>query len=372
MRAPANVCELLQELIRIPSVNPQGIPGTDDTGEKKIAEWLAAFLESMGAQVELREVLPDRPNLVARFPADRAGRPRLLFAPHTDTVSVAGMTIPPFDADLRGGRIWGRGASDTKGPMAAMLWALKEEGPRLAALSHEIWFAGLISEEAGQHGSKALAAEESFDFVIVGEPTELDVVYTHKGAAFLTLTTRGRACHAARPELGENAIAKMLDVLAFVNGELASEFGALRDPILGSPTISIGTIAGGSKTNIIPDRCEASVDMRFIPAQFHAGFKEAIDARLRALCPELEFDFSPSPPLFTDPGHPLIQKLETCGATPVGAPWFCDACFFAERGTPAVAVGPGSIAQAHTEDEWISVEELERGVTFFRRFLGTL
>jgi acetylornithine deacetylase/succinyl-diaminopimelate desuccinylase-like protein len=353
-------------------VNPEGDPGTTGTGEAQLAEWLGEWLRGLGAVVQLREVLPGRPNLVARFPSNRDGKPRLLLAPHTDTVSVLGMTIPPFAAEIRDGKIWGRGASDTKGPMAAMLWALRELRPRLAELGHEIWFAGLVSEEAGQHGSKALAREEKFDFVIAGEPTDLQVVHTHKGSAFLQLRTTGKAGHASRPELGENAIAKMLDVLAFIRRELAPEFAALSDPILGSPTISIGTIRGGSKTNIIPDACEATVDLRFIPAQFVPGFAEKLTDRLRAICPDIAVDLSPAPPLYTDPAHPVIKLLGECGAQPVGAPWFCDACFFAEQGMPAVALGPGSIAQAHTRDEFITVADLEKGVEFFRRFLTAL
>ena len=372
MSQPQSVVELLQELVRIPSVNPHGTPGTDGVGEKRIAEWLAGFLSGIGAQVELREVLPDRPNVVAHWPGDRAGKPRLLFAPHTDTVSVEGMTIDPFAAELRDGRIWGRGASDTKGPMAAMLWALRETRGRLPALGHEIWFAGLMSEETSQHGSKALAREERFDFVIVGEPTELDVVHTHKGSAFLYLTTHGRAAHAARPDLGDNAIAKMLDVLGVIRSEFAPEFAAQCDPLLGSSTLSIGTIHGGSKTNVIPDRCEVSVDMRFVPAHYRADIIGEFRTRLRLVCPDLEVSADPAPPLYTDPSHPLIARLGECGARPIGAPWFCDACFFAQRGMPAVAIGPGSIAQAHTKDEFIAVEDLERGVEFFARFLGTL
>jgi len=372
MRTPETAAELLQSLVRIPSVNPSGDPGTTEVGEAKLAEFLAAHCRHLGAEVELREVLPQRPNIIARFSSDRPGKPRLLFAPHTDTVSVAGMTIDPFGGELRDGRIWGRGASDTKGSMAAMLWALGESGSEIAHLSHEIWFAGLMSEEAGQHGSRALAAEEQFDFVIAGEPTNLDVVYRSKGCAFLELRTRGRAGHASCPEAGENAINKMLEVLYFVGCDLASEFAVNEDPLLGAPTISIGTIRGGSKTNIIPDLCEASVDMRFVPSQFTPGFAEELSERLRAICPDIELKFQPAPPLDTDPSHPLIGKLVEGGAHLVGAPWFCDAAFFAQRGMAAVALGPGSIAQAHTDDEWIDVEELNRGVEFFRTFLAAL
>jgi len=372
MSAPRSVVELLQALVRIPSVNPHGEPGTDGIGERRIAEYLAGFLRDLGAVVELREVLPDRPNVVAHWPGDRPGKPRVLFAPHTDTVSVLGMSIDPFSGEVRDGKVWGRGASDTKGPMATMLWAMHEMRDRLPTLGHEIWFAGLMSEEADQHGSKALASEERFDFVIAAEPTDLEVVHTHKGSAFLTLRTRGKAGHASRPELGENAISKMLRVLAWIEGDLARNFATLHDPVLGSPTISVGTIRGGSKTNIIPDACEASVDMRFIPAQFTADLADRLSSQLRTVCPDVEIDFPLAPPLFTDPAHPLIAKLGECGAKPVGAPWFCDACFFAERGMPAVALGPGTIAQAHTKDEHIAVADLEKGVEFFQRFLASL
>jgi acetylornithine deacetylase/succinyl-diaminopimelate desuccinylase-like protein len=370
MTEPRSVVELAQALVRIPSVNPHGDPGTDGVGEGEIARWLARFLEGIGARVELREVLPGRPNVVAHWPAP--GKPRLLLAPHTDTVSVGGMSIAPFSGELRDGRVWGRGASDTKGPMAAMLWALRESRGRLAELSHEIWFAGLMSEEADQHGSRALATEEEFAFVIVGEPTGLDAVHKHKGSAFLNLRTRGRAGHASRPDLGENAIDKMLDVLAVVRSEFAAEFAEQRDPVLGASTLSIGTIKGGTKTNVIPDLCEASVDMRFVPAHFRPEIIERFAARLRLVCPDLEVSANPAPPLHTDPAHPLIALLGECGAKPVGAPWFCDACFFAERGMPAIALGPGSIEQAHTKDEWIAVADLEKGADFFGRFLRRL
>jgi acetylornithine deacetylase/succinyl-diaminopimelate desuccinylase-like protein len=372
MSEPQSAVELLQALVRIPSVNPHGDPGTDGVGEGRIAEYLASFLRGIGARVELREVLPGRPNVVAHWPGDRPARPRVLFAPHTDTVSVGGMTIEPFSGEVRDGKVWGRGASDTKGSMAAMLWALREMRERLPALGHEIWFAGLMSEEAEQHGSRALAREERFDFVIAGEPTGLDVVYTHKGSAFLNLRTTGCAAHASRPELGENAIDKMLNVLAVIRTEFAAEFALQRDAVLGQSTLSIGTIRGGTKTNVIPDSCEASVDLRFVPAHYHPEIIERFRKRLESVCPGIEVSAVPAPPLYTDPAHPLIAKLGECGARPVGAPWFCDACYFAERGMPAVALGPGSIAQAHTCDEFIAVADLEKGVEFFRKFLATL
>ena len=187
-----------------------------------------------------------------------------------------------------------------------------------------------------------------------------------------SVTTHGVAGHASRPELGENAIEKMLAVLDVVRTELASDFAAQHDPLLGTSTLSIGTIRGGTKTNVIPDRCEVSVDLRLVPAHYRATIIDEIAARLRQACSDLEVSAVPAPPLYTDPLHPLIAQLGECGARAVGAPWFCDACYFAERGMPAVAIGPGSIEQAHTKDEFIAVNDLEKGVEFFTRFLARL
>jgi len=361
-----NAIALLQELIRIPSVNPDGDPGTDGVGEKEIAKFIAAFLRDLGAEVTLPEVLPDRPNVLGRFPSDRPGKPRLLLAPHTDTVSVGGMTIDPFGGEVWDGKIWGRGASDTKGSLAAMLWALKESDVR--ALSHEIWFAGLMGEEAGLHGSKALAASKTFDFVIVGEPTELQVVHATKGSSWHTLRTRGTAVHASMPERGDNALYKMADILRCIRDEIAPTLATQRHPALGSPTISAGTIRGGTKVNVVPDACELLVDMRTIPGQDFAP----VLARLREVCPDLEIESWSAPPMFTDPEHPMIHALERVGAGCTTAAWFCDAACFAERGVPAVAVGPGSIAQAHTKDEFLAIADLEAGVDFFKRFFKEL
>jgi acetylornithine deacetylase/succinyl-diaminopimelate desuccinylase-like protein len=255
--------------------------------------------------------------------------------------------------------------------MAAMLAALFACGEILDDLSHEVWFAGLAGEEAGQHGAHALAARETFDLVIAGEPTGLDFVYTHKGSMFLTLTTRGQACHAASPHLGRNAIFPMAEVAVRVREEIAPWLAGFSDPVLGASTISVGTIQGGSKTNIVPDFCQMTLDVRTVPAQGR-GFEEELFSRLRKPDPQLEIRSLQASPLYTHPEHPLLAKLQSLGSRPVGAPWFCDAAVFAQKGSPAIAMGPGSIAQAHTRDEWIAVADLEAGAAFFQRFLRAL
>jgi acetylornithine deacetylase/succinyl-diaminopimelate desuccinylase-like protein len=142
--------------------------------------------------------------------------------------------------------------------------------------------------------------------------------------------------------------------------------------VLGASTVSVGTVSGGNKTNIVPDACEATVDLRTVPAQNTPEFVERLSARLREACPALEISVGHAAPLFTEPGHPLIRALRGLGSRLVGAPWFCDAAVFAAKGTPAIALGPGSIAQAHTRDEWIAVEDLEKGAEFFGRFIERL
>jgi acetylornithine deacetylase/succinyl-diaminopimelate desuccinylase-like protein len=364
---------LCQSLVRIPSVNPDDNPGTTLTGEARCATWIAEWLraEFPDVHVTTPEVLPDRPNVVACFGSASPNKPRLLFAPHTDTVSIVGMTIDPFGGEIRDGRIYGRGASDTKGPMAAMLAALHACKDILPRLSHEIWFAGLAGEEAGQHGAHALAARETFDLVIAGEPTEMDFVHTHKGSMFVNLTMRGIAVHAAKPEAGYNAIYPMAEVLKSIREEVSEWLKTFTHPVLGHSTISVGTIHGGSKTNVVPDFCQATVDIRLVPGQ-DAEFEEELFARLRHVHPELEISVLRSHPLHTNPAHPLLDRLSELGARAVGAPWFCDAAVFAKHGSPAIAMGPGSIAQAHTKDEWIALENLEKGASFFEAFLRSL
>jgi acetylornithine deacetylase/succinyl-diaminopimelate desuccinylase-like protein len=369
---PGSVAELAQALVRIPSVNPDGDPGTDRTGEQACAEFLANFLRAEGAEVALQEVHAGRPNVVARFPSASV-KPRLLFAPHTDTVSVAGMTIDPFGGDIRDGKIYARGASDTKGPMAAMLWALAECRDILPHLSHEIWFAGLMGEEAGQDGAKALVAREKFDFVVVGEPTGLEIVFKHKVDVTARIVATGRAAHSSCPERGENAITKLAAGLLAVEKALTAYFKKISDPVLGHPTFSIGTIRGGTKFNIVPDHAEAVIDLRLLPSQWNDGEAPEVFEVMRAACPGLQVEkIMGSEALDTDPSHPLITKLVEAGGQPAGAAWFCDAAIFSAAGTPAVAIGPGSIAQAHTEDEFIEVAALERGVEFFKKFLHSL
>ncbi len=372
--------DLLASLIRIPSVNPAGDPGTgpENTGEEKIAHAVSRILEGMGAQVQLDEVEPGRPNVVGTFPGG-AGKPAVLLGPHLDTVGVGAMSIDPFGGERHGGKIYGRGACDTKGTMAAMLWALKELGPeRISDLDIGVSFAGFMGEETGQPGSRHFARKHAgkYAFALVGEPTRCQIVHKHKGTLWLEISAEGKPAHGSTPERGENAIVKMAGLVNLMEEKFSRQLSSerYRDKTLGHPTINIGRIHGGTRTNIVPGACSISVDLRVTPAldpenaltlvrdfvEEHGEGKMTVQAGLRCQ------------PLDTSGENRFVQRLLAlpCAPSLAGAPWFCDAAVLAGEGDiPAVAAGPGDIAQAHTADEWIEEEELERGVDFYRQFL---
>ena len=369
MNTPDTAVELLQALVRIPSVNPDGAPGTDRIGEAECAAYVRDFLLEIGAEAELREVLPGRPNVVARFPNPAATR-RVAFIPHLDTVSIVGMTIDPFAAELRDGRVWGRGASDTKGSMAAMLWALREETSVRTSGDVEFWFCGTVGEEAGQQGARALALQERFDFCVIGEPTGMQVVHAHKGTTWMRISTHGKAVHSSRPEEGVNAIYQMAEVIRFLSDDCAQSLAGKTDPVLGKPTLSVGTVRGGTKVNIVPDHCEIALDIRTIPEIATAEWNTEFMKQLQERFPGVESEVTAhSPALLTPANHPDVERLRAAGFPLTTAPWFCDACVFSEQGMPGIAIGPGSIAQAHTIDEFLSISDLEDGVEGFRRMI---
>ena len=367
--------KLLQDLISIPSVNPQGDPGTPHTGEKEIAEFLGDYLRKAGADVSLQKVEKDRPNLIAIFPtANKRSKQRILFAPHTDTVSVSNMVIDPFEPQIKSGKVFGRGASDTKGPMAAMLVALKEHFQTCKDSNTEITFAGLMGEEAGNLGAVEHAKKcPKYDFAIIGEPTDLRIIHAHKGTLWLRITTKGKACHASTPKDGENAIDTMSEVIRFLKEDLADILEAKADPYLGISTLNISTISGGSKVNIVPDKCSLELDLRLVPSLSHKTFISTLREALKAIDNNIKLEIiCNSPGHHIDPQHPLISHILPATKGISVAPWFCDASIYAKKRIPAVALGPGSIKQAHTNNEYIRISELEAGTKCFKKVLNLL
>ena len=377
MRMPADVISLLQHLVRIPSVNPDNAPGTSESGEEEMAHFLGGWLEALGAEVLLEEVLPHRPNLLARF-APLDGRPRILLGPHLDTVGVGGMTIEPFGGELSDGRVWGRGSSDTKGPMAAMLWALRECRSVLAKLPVAVDFVAFMGEESGQWGSKDFVRRHAaeYTFAVVGEPTSMQVVHVTKGSLWATLQATGKAAHSSQPERGDNAILKLTRSLDTLDHHLGHALAAFTHPVLGCATLNVGVIRGGSRPNIVPDLAQAELDMRITPALATVG------GGLRLLREMLENHALPveivhsheNPPMETSATHPFVEALLSVDPAThlAGAPWFSDAAHLSDGGVPSICLGPGSIDQAHTVDEFIETSAVLHGAAFFEAFIRRL
>ena len=373
--------KLLRELIALPSVNPAFLPIRDPrAGERLVTDFLTATAASAGLDVELQPVFPGRSNLIARLaPAGKVAQ-RIVLAPHTDTVGHPAMPDSMFKPAKRAGRLYGRGACDTKGSIAAMFSAvikIARRGPR--PVHTEISLAALVDEENAQAGSRALA-QNGFraDLAIVGEPTCLRVVTAHKGAAWITVETHGQAAHGARPELGRNAVHAMAKVVDLLETRYAAQLRRRRHRLVGHPTVNVGFIKGGRQANIVPDYCIIAVDRRTIPGESQAAVYREVEALLKqhGLAAKLTDSKKglPCPPLETKADLPLVRQLLDCaGQTgPAGVDYFSDASVLSRGGIPSVLSGPGDIAQAHTPSEWIALDSLEDGTAMLARFLRSL
>ena len=369
--------KLLRELIALPSVNPAFLPANDPhAGEQQVADFLAATAALAGLDIDLQPVLPGRSNFFARLNSRNKTTSRIVLAPHLDTVNAPDSLFTPRKKD---GRLFGRGASDTKGSVAAMMTALCElaRQPSRPAQT-EIVFVGLVDEENAQAGSRALAGSRlRADLAIVGEPTRLEVVTAHKGDLWMVLRTRGVSAHGAQPELGRNAVHAMARVVDLLETKYAAQLRRRSHPLLGRPTINVGSIRGGTQANIVPDSCEILVDRRTLPGETEAGVEREIHGFLRQQGLEVTFDrgrLAPCEPLETNPKMPLVKQfLASVGQRkPAGVSYFCDASVLSSGGIPSIVFGPGDIAQGHTADEWIEIDSLERGKDMLQKFLKSL
>jgi acetylornithine deacetylase/succinyl-diaminopimelate desuccinylase-like protein len=369
--------QLLCELIALPSVNPAFLPLDDPrAGEKRVGEFVAVEAAKAGLDIEVQEVIAGRSNVLARLAPSGKVKNRVLLAPHLDTVVAEDGQFSPR---LKNGRLYGRGACDTKGSVAAMLSALCDVARgRQRPRETEIVFAGLVDEENAQAGSRALAASGmKAELAIVGEATRLQVATAHKGILWLSLTTEGKAAHGSKPELGRNAVHEMALVVQVLETEYAKELGRRRHSLLGRATVNVGTIAGGRQPNIVPDRCEIVIDRRTLPGESERGVVEEISRLLRRKGLKVKFGKkNPAAclPMETDARLPWVERLmrSVRQRRPAGVDYFCDAAILAEGGIPSVVFGPGDIAQMHTEQEWISTASLGRAQGILRDFLEKL
>lgn len=362
---------LLSELVACPSVNPlRQLPEREPFGEERMVALLQRKLESWGAAVEIQEVLPRRCNLIARFPG-KADGPTLMLEAHSDTVQVEGMTIPPFEPRFDGKRLWGRGSCDTKGSMASMLLAIEAVLSDQGTLPGPLVFVSTCDEELGALGAHHLMASGfQADFAIVGEPTDLSIIHAHKGALRWKLTTAGVAGHSSNPAGGVNAIYRMAQIINHIDEGLASRLARKVHPLLGSPTISVGKISGGTQVNIIPDHCQIEIDRRVVPGEDRGEVTRQLIESV-TLPPDAPGAYGIDveatewfPPFEEDPGHLGVKSLARAVESATGTavlgvvPWAANAGVFKQGGIPCAIFGPGSIKNAHTKDESVDVNEV--------------
>ncbi len=370
--------EILSRLVACPSVNPlREIPQHPPFGEAALADLLKNMLLPWGAEVSIEEVSPGRPNLIARF-VGPAGSPALMLEAHGDTVTVEGMTIPPFEGFFDGRRLWGRGSCDTKASLTAMMLGIHTVLEEQGSLPCTVYLVSTCDEEHGASGAYHLVAQgPHIDAAIVGEPTDLRIVIAHKGDLRWRVRALGVAAHSSNPDAGINAIYHMGVILLMIQDWLLPNLRKVIHPLLGSPTLSVGTIHGGTAGNIIPALCEIEIDRRVIPGETREemtrALKEELD-RLKAGRESFQYQIEERdwyPPFEEDFDAP-ITKLVTAArekvlgkGTYASAPWAANAGVFKEGGIPCVLFGPGSIAQAHTKNEFIEMNQVVQAAEVF-------
>jgi acetylornithine deacetylase len=377
-KVPA-VVQLAADMVRINSVNP-GPAGADVPGprEAEISLFVEAWLRERGLEVERREFAPGRFNVIATVRG--SGPRRLLIDAHMDTVPVERMEIDPFSGEIRDGKLYGRGACDNKGTLAAAMWALAslaESGPPQATV--QLLASG---DEEGTFGGIRdwVASGERADAAIVGEATELLLVTASRGALRLKIKTLGKAVHTCTPELGVNAITHMCRVVTAIETDLKPRLFAREHPLLGSPRVTVSMIQGGRRANIVPDECEIDIDRRMLPDETEASALAELDellARLSAddetLGVEREAPYGFVPASECPPEAPVARAVgkavaaEGLDATPTGVPYTTHASVLAAAGIPTVMLGPGSIAQAHSTNEWVEVAQIEAAARIYQR-----
>lgn len=359
-----NAVELTRELVRTDTINPV-------SPERPCAERVGKLLQDAGFKVATHEFAPGRTSVVAR----REGPgPALCFAGHLDTVPLgaASWKHDPFGGEISSGLLYGRGSSDMKSGVAAMVAAALElaRAPLRKAGLVLVLVAG---EETGCEGAAHLARTQgalgAAGAMVVGEPTNNVPVIGHKGAFWLRARTRGVTAHGSMPEKGDNAVVKAARAVLALS---EWKFDVQRDPLLGGPTLNVGTIQGGLNVNSVPDEAVIGIDIRTIPALRHADLRRALEARLG---PEVELTpIVDLPGMRTSENDAFVHAVREATARATGerpapgvATYFTDASVLtpAFGGIPTVVLGPGEMALCHQTDEYCRVERIEQGLAAY-------
>lgn len=366
----------LSRLVQIPSVTPtQAGPRAGEPGEKRIAAAIAEWFRRLGGDVYIDEVMPERPNVYGVWPGQ--SDEWVAVDVHVDTVGVEQMTDEPFSGEICDGRVWGRGAVDTKASLGVIFALLDHMQRTNQAPRPNLVIAATVDEEYGAKGAPAFAAwlrEQPFTIsqLVVAEPTCCVPVIGHRGVVRIELAFTGSAAHSSQPELGRNAIvAAARTVVAFDDEHRRLQQQPPAN--VGHPTLTSTIIHGGTGSNIVPDRCTLFVDRRLVDgeepdqvirelhslAQQHGGLPVDLTRQL-----ELPAFYQPSDSAW-------VQQLAAwSGSAPQVAPYGTNAFAYVNLPCEKVVIGPGSIDQAHGPSEWVEVSELEKIGQIYARWWG--
>ncbi|MDD5597790.1 MAG: M20/M25/M40 family metallo-hydrolase [Victivallaceae bacterium] len=370
-----NVIDILEDLIALPSVNPMG--GSDSApdlcGEAKVNDYMSDFIGKIGLKPFVQETaLPGRDNVGAVL-YKGADYKTVILQCHTDTVGIGDnrQLLRPI---RKNSRIYGRGACDCKGGLAAMLAALAQAAENPDKVKNNVIVMGVSDEEYSFKGSLALCEQEpskNAAFGIIGEPTGCRVVNGFKGVARWNASVTGKAFHSSEPEKGVNAIYRMAKLISLIE--------KYQSELENGETISVGTVKGGSAVNIVPDACTIEIDRRLTK---NTSPEKAFKDLEKYLSRSLDFNFSFSDlkdaqnAILIEPDHPGVRILsEICKDMDIdGAPqqvaFGSDAYRMNAAGIPTVLWGPGSIAVAHTNDEYVSMDDLIKAEEFYFRAMN--
>ena len=369
------VVRLLTDLVSIESVNPRLIGGL--RGEAALAEYVTGYLAGLGLAVESQPVLPGRANVLGRLPG-RSGA-SILFEAHMDTVTLEPMP-DALVSRISDGRLYGRGACDTKGSLAGMLYALKLLKEQGAGQHASVLLAATVDEEVAYRGVLALVeAKPEANAAIVGEPTSLVPVIAHKGCVRWRIRTHGRAAHTSKAQEGNNAIYQMIEVIRCLREQLEPRLARRTHPLAGAPSLCVSVIHGGLQVNIVPNECVIEIDRRTVPGETHAQVLDEVDRVLDEIRRrEPTFVIEREAPTVADwpldtPADSAIARaaLAACrairGSADLGTVAYgSDASKLSVLGhIPSIVLGPGDIAQAHTADEWVPVDEVVQAAEIY-------
>jgi acetylornithine deacetylase len=363
----------LARLVQINSINPTLAPG--GAGEAEIARFVATELERCGLSTMRYEPEPGRPSVVGTLQGSGGGR-SLMFNAHYDTVDVAGMS-EPFSGAIRDGRLYGRGAYDMKGSLAAQMAAAKALAASAKKLRGDLLIAGVADEEYGSLGTAALVSEIRsgrlrVDAAIVTEPTALKICLAHKGYQWIEVATVGRAAHGSKFELGIDANMRMGRFLAELD-KLEQELRRRPPhPLVGPPSLHAATLQGGSGLSTYAASCKVNIERRTIPGETESGVLAEVQAlvdRLQRADPSFQATVRPffARDAFEVPRDARIVRTVAGAVTSVlgrapeyfgDTPWM-DSALLAAAGVECVVIGPGG-GGAHAAEEWVDVESVER------------